>query len=153
MAVEVRHPHLVRPPGPLLRGLGHRGAAAEPLPVQLVDLMPTIVEATGATLPEGLEGTRLAAVDRPPFAEEGINPFLVRRYGDVYDRSIQVLYDGDYKLIVTSRGERMLFDLGSDPEERVDLAAREPARVQELSQRLELRSARLAATQFTEKVR
>jgi len=132
-------------------GAGRRGVVDTA--VQLVDLMPTVVEATGAALPDGLGGTRLSAVARPPYAEEGINPFLVRRYGDVYDRSIQVLYDGDYKLIVTSRGERMLFDLGRDPQERVDLAGREPARVQELSQRLELRTARLAATQFTEKVR
>jgi arylsulfatase A-like enzyme len=142
----LRVPLVVKHPG-----TGPRGVVDTP--VQLVDLMPTIVEAAGASLPEGLEGTRLADVARPPFAEEGINPFLVRRYGDVYDRSIQVLYDGDYKLIVTSRGERLLFDLGTDPHERVDLAGREPARVQELSQRLELRTARLAATQFTEKVR
>jgi arylsulfatase A-like enzyme len=142
----LRVPLVVKHPGGGARGVVDT-------PVQLVDLMPTVVEATGATLPDGLEGTRLADVRRAAYAEEGINPFLVRRYGDVYDRSIRVLYDGHYKLIVTSRGERFLFDLESDPQERVDLAGREPARVQELSQRLELRTARLAATEFPEKVR
>jgi hypothetical protein len=50
---------------------------------------------------------------------------------------VRVLYDGSYKLIRTSRGEHMLFDLASDPEERQDLATREPERVSALSARLD----------------
>src|SRR5205823_3408250 len=49
----------------------------------------------------------------------------------------RVLYDGPYKLITTSRGERLLFDLERDPEETDDLAARDPARTEALARRLD----------------
>jgi len=48
-----------------------------------------------------------------------------------------VLYDGTYKLIRTSRGERMLFDLARDPFEQHDLAAAEPERAADLQRRLD----------------
>ena len=70
-------------------------------------------------------------------AEEDINPWLVAQYGPTYDRAIRVLYDGPYKLITTSRGERLLFDLERDPEETDDLAARDPARTEALARRLD----------------
>jgi arylsulfatase A-like enzyme len=143
----LRVPLVVKAPG------AGRPRGVVDVPVQLVDLVPTIAEALDIPLPPGVEGASLPAVARPSYAEEGINPFLVERYGPAYDRAIRVVYDGHYKLIVTSRGERMLFDLASDPGEHVDLASREPARVQELTQRLELRMPRLAATTSSEKVR
>lgn len=101
-------------------------------PVQLVDLLPTIVQLTGAQLPPGVEGAGLDAGTRPVYAEEGINPFLVADYGAFYDRAMRVVYDGDYKLLSTSRGERMLFDLAHDPAEEHDLAAAQPERLAHL---------------------
>jgi arylsulfatase A-like enzyme len=106
-------------------------------PVQLVDVLPTVLEATGAPLPPGVQGEPLGHVDHATLAEEDIDPYLVARYGSQYDRSVRVLYDGDYKLIRTSRGESMLFDLARDPEERNDLAAAEPERAATLLRRLE----------------
>ena len=61
----------------------------------------------------------------------------IAQYGPTYDRAIRVLYDGPYKLITTSRGERLLFDLERDPEETNDLAARDPARADALAKRLD----------------
>jgi arylsulfatase A-like enzyme len=106
-------------------------------PVQLVDVLPTVLAVTGASGPADIQGHALPDVDHPSFAEEDIDPFLVARYGAQYDRSIRVLYDGTYKLIRTSRGEHMLFDLARDPEERTDLAATEPERASVLLRRLE----------------
>ena len=106
-------------------------------PVQLIDLLPTVVAVAGASLPPGVQGEPLLGVTHPTMAEEDINPFLVARYGAVYDRAMRVLYDGDYKLIRTSRGEHLLFDLARDPTEEHDLAAQEPARVSDLSARLD----------------
>jgi arylsulfatase A-like enzyme len=106
-------------------------------PVQLVDVLPTVLEAAGASVPPGVQGEALASVSHPSLAEEDIDPYLVARYGPQYDRSIRVLYDGTYKLIRTSRGESMLFDLARDPEERTDLAAAEPERAAALLRRLE----------------
>ena len=88
-------------------------------------------------MPPGLQGEALPHVTHPSLAEEDIDPFLVARYGARYDRSIRVLYDGTYKLIRTSRGERMLFDLARDPAEQHDLAAAEPERAADLQRRLD----------------
>src|SRR5262249_35857126 len=100
-----------------------------PDPVQLVDVMPTVLHVAGAPVPAGVQGEALPHVTHPTLAEEDINPFLVSRYGEVYNRSMRVVYDGAYKLISTSKGQHMLFDLADDPDERVDLASREPERV------------------------
>jgi arylsulfatase A-like enzyme len=118
-----------------LPGADHRRGVVE-TPVQLVDVLPTVVEATGATLPAGVQGEPLLAVTHASLAEEEINPFLVSHYGETYNRGVRVLYDGDYKLISTTRGERMLFDLAHDPEEVHDLAEREPERTTSLLRRL-----------------
>jgi arylsulfatase A-like enzyme len=143
----LRVPLVVKRPGPNPR------RAVIDAPVQLVDLVPTVALVVGAPVPDGVEGLPLDGSPRPSYAEEGINPFLVARYGAFYDRAVRVLYDGTYKLISTSRGERMLFDLAADPGEESDLAVQEPERVQELTQRLELRAPHLAAAPSTEKVR
>jgi arylsulfatase A-like enzyme len=104
---------------------------------QLVDVLPTVAAATGAVLPADVQGEVLPDVTHAALAEEDINPFLVSRYGETYNRAVRVLYDGTYKLISTSRGEHMLFDLARDPEERHDLSGREPERLSTLRGRLE----------------
>jgi hypothetical protein len=78
-------------------------------------------------------------------AEEEINPEFVKHYGAVYDRAMRVLYDRPYKLIQTSKGERLLFDLARDPDEAENLAAREPDRVQALERRLAATSSVMTA--------
>jgi arylsulfatase A-like enzyme len=104
--------------------------------VQLVDVLPTILHAAGAPLPANVQGERLPDVTHPSIAEEDVNPFLVARYGVAYDRGVRVLYDGSYKLITTTRGERMLFDLAADPGETNNLATVEPERTAALVRRL-----------------
>jgi arylsulfatase A-like enzyme len=106
-------------------------------PVQLVDLLPTVLALLGAPVPPGVQGEPLQHVTHATIAEEHINPEFVAYYGEVYNRALRVLYDGPYKLISTSRGDRMLFDLAHDPGESNDLAGREPVRVAEMEQRLE----------------
>jgi len=105
--------------------------------VQLIDVLPTVLGAAGAPIPAGVQGEPLLEVTHATVAEEDINPWLVAQYGPTYDRAIRVLYDGPYKLITTSRGERLLFDLERDPEETNDLAARDPARADALAKRLD----------------
>jgi len=99
--------------------------------------VPTVLATAGAALPPGVQGEPLTGVTHPSFAEEDINPFLVARYGEAYDRAIRVVYDGTYKLISTSRGDHMLFDLAHDPDEGRDLAGREPERTAAMLRQLE----------------
>jgi arylsulfatase A-like enzyme len=106
-------------------------------PVQLVDVLPTIVATTGAVLPAGVQGEPLQAVDHAVLAEEHINPEFVSQYGAVYNRALRALYDGDYKLITTSRGQRFLFDLAHDRDEERNLASKEPERVAKMEETLE----------------
>lgn len=122
----LRIPLVVKYPGPgRPRGLTEH-------PVQLVDVVPTVVALAGARLPSSVEGVGLGAPARVVYAEEGINPFLVADYGAFYDRAMRVVYDGPYKLLATSRGEKMLFDLAADPGETHDLAGSRPERVAHL---------------------
>src|SRR5262249_10609205 len=106
-------------------------------PVQLVDVLPTVLAAVGAPVPPGVQGEALTQVKHEIVAEEHINPEFVAHYGEVYDRAIRVLYDWPWKLIETSRGERLLFELGHDPGEMQNLVSREPERTKELAQRVQ----------------
>jgi len=50
---------------------------------------------------------------------------------------VRVVYDPPFKLITTSRGDKMLFDLARDPGETDNLAEREQGRLADLTRRLE----------------
>ena len=106
-------------------------------PVQLVDILPTVLQAADIPVPSGVQGEALPRAAHEIVAEEHINPEFVTRYGAVYDRAIRVLYDRPWKLIATSNGERMLFDLGRDPHEAQNMIAQEPERAREMERRLE----------------
>lgn len=60
------------------------------------------------------------------------------------DLRYRALRDGALKLVETSRGGHLLFDLASDPDERRDLAAERPEEVARLAAALEQVRARLA---------
>jgi arylsulfatase A-like enzyme len=106
-------------------------------PVQLVDILPTVLDAVGAPVPGGVQGSPMRQVARNSLAEEHINPEFVSFYGEVYNRALRVIYDGPYKLISSSRGEKLLFDLTKDPEENNDLAKQEAERVASMENELE----------------
>jgi arylsulfatase A-like enzyme len=105
-------------------------------PVQVVDVFATAGAVAGVPLAAEVQGQKLPEVTHPTLAEEDINAFLVARYGSFYDRAIRVLVEGDDKLITTSRGERLLFDVRRDPGELHDRARAEPGRVEELARKL-----------------
>jgi arylsulfatase A-like enzyme len=115
-------------------------------PVQNLDVTPTALTIAGAKIPPDVQGQFLREVTHPTLAEEDINPFLVSNYGEFYDRATRVLFDGDWKLISTSRGEKHLYDVAKDPKEQNDLAAAEPQRVDELAKRLEAKMSTMVAT-------
>jgi choline-sulfatase len=89
-----------------------------------VDIFPTLLEAIGASLPEGpppIEGRSLlpalrGEADRAPaamaFSTAG-NP----------SNALYAVQDARHKLIVPADGKVQLYDLARDPGERADLAA------------------------------
>jgi arylsulfatase A-like enzyme len=110
---------------------GHVGT-----PAQTLDVFATAASVAGATPPPGMQGQVLPAVSHPILAEDEINAYLVSCCGQVYDRAVRVLVDGREKLITTSRGERMLFDVEEDPGETQNRAALEPERAEAMAQKL-----------------
>jgi arylsulfatase A-like enzyme len=119
----VRHPAL--PAGQVARR-----------PVQLIDLVPTVLEAAGLEGAGG-PGVSLAAASdpRPCLVTEYLDPDLSRfarfRGADVtrYGRELRALRRDGHKYIWASDGREELYDLTADPAERHDLAALEPARL------------------------
>jgi len=101
---------------------------------QLADVAPTVLDWLGLEPPPGMQGRSLR-----PLIERG-EPVRDLAFSRNEDGSQYALTDGRHKLVVEERADRRarLFDLGADPREAHDLAAREPERVRELLARLDL---------------
>jgi len=110
-------------------------------PVQLIDVAPTILQATGIAPPDAFQGKsllELAGGQRPERVADK----------EIYTRSTQpprkaVLIQGRFKLIVDADGPSEdgdgtveLYDLDVDPHERHDLARQDPGRANALRERL-----------------
>jgi arylsulfatase len=112
---------------------GLRDGSVVTSPAQLVDVMPTILEATGSTYPETHEGHRIL----PP---EGRSVLAALRGGCVVDTTLYwehtgnaALRRGDWKVVREYPHAWELYDLAHDRSELVDLADRHPGRVRELA--------------------
>lgn len=111
---ELTHvPLVVRVPG--LRAPQRLEGAAG-----LVDVVPTILEALGEPVPEGISGRSL--VPRLRGAGEGAPTAAVAGFMEHW-RSI---VSGRYKLIARSRGRIALYDRATDPREQRDISAERP---------------------------
>ncbi len=86
--------------------------------VSTMDIGPTILEATGVAVPETFEGRSLMGFLRgaPP-----AGPHVA--FSD-FQENRRVIRGGDWKLILRSSLTYVLFDLGSDPNERRELNGR-----------------------------
>ena len=90
-------------------------------PVQLVDVLPSVLDRLGLPLPEGIQGTPLGSGGHPLVAEVYPLPFVAEAQGDA--RSL--VRDG-FKYIWRSTGNHELFDLSADPEEARSVAWKLP---------------------------
>jgi len=103
-------------------GPGIAENAAESVPVELVDLFPTVCDWAGLETPEGLDGESLS-----PFLE-GRPEHRQKRTArcDYLDRKTDVQFmmvrDGRWKYVEFPDAPPRLFDLEIDPDELHDLA-------------------------------
>ena len=119
-------------------------------PVQVADLYPTVLDIATGEVPGDTVGRSLCRVDslpedRPLFAEY-VTPqprieTLKQRYDatvdlDQYDRALQAVRRGRYKLVRGSDGSRHLYDLTGDGE-REDLSESHSDKVEELDELLD----------------
>lgn len=133
---QLRVPLLIKFPAAL--GPGHRDVDS---PVELVDLMPTVLEVAGIEPPAGLDGRSLlplaargAAVRRHAVAQ------IAYREGPsgITDPGKRALYEPGRWLFIDNRssGASELFDLAADPLGLRDVAASRPAEVERLREAL-----------------
>jgi arylsulfatase A-like enzyme len=94
-------------------------------PVIALDILPTALAAAGAGAPAGLDGVNLL-----PYLAGGAgapHEALYWRFGAQH-----AVRMGDWKLTASGGGQPMLFHLAKDIGETTDLAAQEPARLEQL---------------------
>jgi arylsulfatase A-like enzyme len=118
--------------------------------VSVIDIMPTILDAAGISIPEGIEGVSLLESIRgdlpaPRWAYgesgrsfSGIDP---ERHLPGVAGKHRMVRTAEWKLIhiPTAEGSKdWLFDLRADPAEQVDVAEQNPEKVAELRARLTL---------------
>lgn len=105
------------------------------VPVQIIDWMPTFCALAGYKPDHDLKWD---GVD--------IGPLLSGEKSTMEPRSLycvgpgwreRSLRHGDWKLIVSTKGEPQLFNLADDPNETTDLAKQQPERVAEMQKRLD----------------
>ncbi|MDE0908820.1 MAG: sulfatase [Myxococcota bacterium] len=111
---------------------------------QSVDIMPTLLQGLGINLPSTMEGEPLNRITHPAMVELYRSAGNVRWKGERFRRELRALYDGDYKLLLSSKDEDPdagLFDLRNDPDETNDLHAELPDVVNAMVTRFETWSA------------
>lgn len=125
---SARIPFIVAPPagsGPVAAGRGVDG------PVELRDVLPTVLEIAGVPVPTAVDGASLLPFvrgERPAWRE-----YLHGEHSTCYapEQEMQYVTDGRRKYVWLPRaGVHQFFDLEADPGETRDLAA-DPARREE----------------------
>jgi len=118
-----------------------RGVRVEPW-VENVDIAPTLLELCDLPMPGGMQGKSLVALARDPHAirHQKLGSFSHTRFVSSF-----IDQNGFQLILPTPRGEcdfglqPELYNLRLDPEARVNLAGREPARVEALSAEIKAR--------------
>jgi arylsulfatase len=117
------------------QGIAARGELRNE-PVHFIDVLPTIVELTGAKLPATVDGEpvppRPGKSLVPAFAKEGALERECLWWLHEGNRAIRV---GNWKLVAAKDQPWELYDLSADRSELHDLAAAHPDRVRELAAR------------------
>lgn len=106
-----------------------------------VDLLPTVLDLLGAPLPPWAEGESLKPLldGAPPSGKARFSMYLAGNSIFAPVRTgILAMVEGDYKYVLDlERGTAALYQLVDDPEERHNLAAKQPQRAAEMRLRLE----------------
>lgn len=123
----------------VMRWRGHISPGVEATPVGSADLSPTVQALCGARDSGPVDGVSLAGLvtDGKALAAR---PFYWHypHYSNQGGRPGGAIRDGDWKLVeFYETGRRELFNLAKDPSENINLAAKEPAKVDELAAKLE----------------
>ena len=97
--------------------------------IQLIDILPMILNRLNIPLPEDIQGNIPPKIDHPILAEVYPLPVLTK-YGEW-----RALYRDQFKFLWNSNGDHLLINLVDDPAESINLIKKYPdrAKVMELS--------------------
>jgi arylsulfatase A-like enzyme len=111
---ELRIPLIVKPP--------HREPphGRQDALIQISDVFPMLLARAGVALPADVQAAFPPPPGRPAFAEVNPLPGFGKR-GDW-----RAVLEGPWKYLESGAGDRLLFDLSTDPGETTDLASRHP---------------------------
>jgi uncharacterized sulfatase len=132
----LRVPFVARWPGHIRAGTHYR------TPVSNIDILPTVLAAAGASLPNHRP---IDGVDLLPYlgADAASPPQRALYWRDGPYRAVQ---EQGWKLIVSERPQKQwLFNLNEDPTERVNLAPQQPDKLAELRELLRVHHAGMPA--------
>lgn len=103
--------------------------------VRTVDLLPTLLDLAQVEIPAGVQGSSLVDLLEGVPSEGPESP----AYSEIVwsGKQSEALRRDGLKLIRTWDGQRWLFDLNTDPGERVDLAAERPADIESLTREMD----------------
>jgi arylsulfatase A-like enzyme len=124
-----RIPLLVRYPRAARQGVEHGW-------VQLVDIVPTVLDVAGLAATSPVDGEVLPRVKHPILIQQFPVLRTIRRTSHS-GRGYTGMYDGPWKLVAFDDGTSLLFDVEADPAEEHDLWALDPARARVMRANLE----------------
>ena len=110
-----------------------REGKLEPQPGHLVDLMPTVVELTGAKYPKEYKGNKIEPMEGaslvPAFGGKQVDRKQPIYFAHEGNRGVR---DGKWKLVMKFKGPWELYDMEADRTERHDLIKAEPDRAKKM---------------------
>ena len=141
-------------PWRLYKHYGHEGGISSPLVVHwpagvkakgefrpqvghLIDLMATCIDVAGAKYPAEMGGHKILPPEGISLVPAFANQPLEREYLAWEHEGNRAIREGKWKLVSLAGAPWELYDMDIDRVEMQDLAAREPARVKEMSARWE----------------
>jgi arylsulfatase len=114
-------------------GIADRGALRH-TPAHMVDIVPTVLELSGAAKPKTIKGMTVPPAPgrslAPAFGRDVVLPRDYLWWEHEGNRAIRV---GDWKLVALAKGGWELYDLARDRGESHNLATQQPEKVRELT--------------------
>ncbi len=114
-------------------------------PVQNYDIFPTLLELADLQPPKGLDSKAVSLLHTSPnrvrlseYPSDMDGPLLqVKKLNPSWDptpfqRRLKALYQDHYKFILGSDGKKELYNLQEDPDEKVNLAKKDPAELEKM---------------------
>ena len=114
-------------------GAEHAGSIVHP-PAHLIDLMPTLLDAAGASYPESYEGNEIQPMEGVSLLDAWAGSNLERPAPLAFEHHGNLaLRDGRWKIVSQYRAKQPrtweLYDMEQDRTEQTDLAAEQPERL------------------------